>query len=62
MDCAKKKARHIAEPLHLGWGQLNDALKPSRMLGFLSLKVNLYPRLYPRFAFATFTYKQLPTR
>ena len=36
------------------WGlrQLNDALKPAWLLGFVLFKVHLHPRLYLRFGFA----------
>ena len=32
---------------------MNDGLKPSWLLGFTKSKTNLYPLLYPRFAFDT---------
>ena len=36
----------------VGWGQLNDGLKPAWILGFNLSAFVLFPRLFPRFTFA----------
>ena len=37
----------------VGWGQLNDVLKPAWINTFLFFKLVLFPRLFPRFGLDT---------
>ena len=37
----------------MGWGQLKEALKPLWILGYNIFNIELFPRLFPRFAFNT---------